>query len=109
MVLLGQATWTRWTLSGAQSSLTIQESDCPLLGSIGPEKAEKVRRSMVSAVPALTNFTRVPARRQGTADKGLSPSSSRMGSIYKAPPQHRDSEWWDGSQAAESKKKNNPK
>ena len=34
---------------------------------------------------------------------------SPMERIYEVPPKHRDSEWWDGSQAAESKKKNNPK
>ena len=31
---------------------------------------------------------------------------SRMGSIYEVPPQHRDSEWWDGSPAIETKTPN---
>ncbi len=29
---------------------------------------------------------------------------SRMGRIYEVPPQHRDSEWWDGSPAIKAKK-----
>ena len=31
---------------------------------------------------------------------------SRMGSIYEVPPQHRDSEWWDGAPAIETKTSN---